>query len=152
MSNLNIYAVRDRLIDYFQTPFVGPSDKSVMASLQAMINNGEVTNGINQAPHQYELWRIGEVTEEGDIHVHKELLCTCDSLVRPGVRDGATPGNGALSQPLARVNPPGGRADELANAYRTRRDPEESITGPGETATHTLRDGHVETRNRKTTG
>lgn len=89
---MNIYAVRDRLIDYYQTPFTGPGDNEVKAALARMINHGETTSDIAQAPQHFELWHLGKVTDEGQLIAERYLVCDADSLVRTGVRrstDGA---------------------------------------------------------------
>lgn len=83
---IKIYAVRDRLIDYYMQPFIGPSDKEVMSALARTINNTEDTNGIAQAPHHFELWELGTIGEEGEITPTRKLVCDCASLIRRGVR------------------------------------------------------------------
>lgn len=83
---MNIYAVRDRLIDYYMQPFVGPNEKEVMAALARTVNSQEDTNGITQAPHHFELWELGNVDEEGHINPTRRLVCDCASLIRTGVR------------------------------------------------------------------
>lgn len=79
---MRIYAIRDRLIDYFMQPFVGPDDKNVLASVARLVNQGEITSDITQAPHHFEVWQLGEVQEDGTVVAHKELLADCASLVR----------------------------------------------------------------------
>lgn len=91
---MNIYAIRDRLIDYYQAPFTGPGDNEVKAALARMINTGETTSDIAQAPHQFELWHLGKVTEEGSLVPERYLVCDASSLVRRGVRTGPN-GEGA---------------------------------------------------------
>lgn len=89
---MKIYAIRDRLIDYFMQPFVGPDDKSVMASVARLVNTGEVTSDIAQAPHQFEVWTLGQVTEEGHLVPERQYLGDCSSLVRnvrPRINTGA---------------------------------------------------------------
>lgn len=89
---MKIYAVRDRLIGYFLPPFIGPSDNQVKASLAEMIN-GEGKHAIQQAPHHFELHRLGEVTEDGHVTESREFLADCSSLIRGGIR--ATPEYGS---------------------------------------------------------
>jgi len=60
MLTLKLYALRDRLLDYYKQPFLGPGDKTVMASLANMINN-EGDSDFVQAPHHFELWTLAEV-------------------------------------------------------------------------------------------
>lgn len=83
---MKLYAVRDRLIDYFMTPFAADNDKQVLASLATAINNRENLDAIAKTPHHFEIWRIGEVDEEGHIHARKELLADCSSLIRANLR------------------------------------------------------------------
>lgn len=84
---MKIYAVRDRLVDYYMQPFVGQTDKQVLAALAATINNKEQTSAIQAAPHHFEIWTLGEVDEEtGRITPKLELLADAASLIRSGVR------------------------------------------------------------------
>lgn len=88
---MKIYAIRDRLIDYFMQPFFGPDDKNVLASVARLVNQGEVTSDIAQAPHHFEVWTLGYITEEGSIVAEKQFLTDCTSLIRPGVRTRGEP-------------------------------------------------------------
>lgn len=83
---MKIYAVRDRLLDYYMQPFVGPDDKEVMSALARTVNNEADTNGIAQAPHHFELWELGIIEEEGNLTPTRKLVCDCASLIRAGVR------------------------------------------------------------------
>lgn len=83
---MNIYAIKDRLIDYFLMPFAAPSDKEVFAAISASINRIDNTDAIAQAPHHFEIWKLGTVTETGDILPAKEFLTGADSLIRAGLR------------------------------------------------------------------
>jgi len=96
---VKIYAVRDRLIDYFLTPFAALSDKSVLASISQVINNPETMDAIAQAPHHFEIWILGEVQENGQLTGAPNLLCDCASLVRRGVRTAEERGAGADRRP-----------------------------------------------------
>lgn len=98
--NLGIYAIRDRLIDYFMQPFVGPDDKQVLASVARLVNTGEVTSDIAQAPHQFEVWKLGEVNDEGHVIPERKYLQDCSSLVRRDLRQRGQPGG-----PEAQNNP-----------------------------------------------
>lgn len=113
---MKIYAIKDRLLEYFQQPFVGQSDKQVMAALSTAINNQEQVSAISQAPHHFELYELGEVDEDtGHIKAHLSLLADCASLVRRGVRRAAEaePGTGANGTPPdSRTRPPGGARGE----------------------------------------
>lgn len=83
---MRIYALRDRLMDYWQQPFAGPNDKAVMQALARSVNNGDTTNDIAQAPHQFELHQLGEVTEDGHIVPQRRFICDCSSLIRANLR------------------------------------------------------------------
>jgi len=80
---VKIYAVRDRLIDYYMHPFAGNSDKDVLAAISAAVNREGNLDAIAQAPHYFEVWRIGNVLDNGHIEPVRELLAGCESLVRP---------------------------------------------------------------------
>lgn len=111
---MKIYAIRDRLLDYFQQPFVGPTDKQVLAGLGQAINSPENMNAISQAPHHYELWELGSVDEEtGAITPHRAVVADCASLVRGGVRGAGTDRPGAVTggeAPGGHEKPPERRA------------------------------------------
>lgn len=95
--SLNLYAIRDRLIGYFMQPFPGPSDHQVKAAVANNVNNQEGTHAINQAPHQFELWRLAGIDEEtGKVTGEPEYLCDLASLVRGGVRGEGDAGKTAL--------------------------------------------------------
>lgn len=88
---MNLYSIRDRLIDYFMVPFPAPSHSQVKAAIAQQVNNGD-TNAISQAPHQFEIWQLAEIdTETGSITEHREYLCDCSSLIRRGLREGTDP-------------------------------------------------------------
>lgn len=102
---MKIYAIKDRLIEYFQQPFVGPTDKQVQAAISVAINNPEAMNALSQAPHHFELWQLGEIDEEtGRITPRQELVCDCSVLVRGGVRgaDTGEPGAGKGGEAASR--------------------------------------------------
>lgn len=87
---MKIYAVRDRLIDYYMQPFIAPTDKQVMGAISTTINNPEQTSAIQAAPHQFEIWTLGEIDEEsGKVTARLELVADCASLVRRDLRDRA---------------------------------------------------------------
>lgn len=87
---MKIYAIKDRLIDYFMQPFVGPDDKSVLASVARLVNQGEVTSDIAQAPHQFEVWALGIVQEDGALTPERQYLADCASLIRGNLRKGGS--------------------------------------------------------------
>lgn len=100
---MKIYAIKDRLIDYFMQPFVGPDDKAVLASVARLINQGEVTSDIAQAPHQFEVWALGIVQEDGTLTAEREYLADCSSLIRGGIREGRGNQRGSEETPSAEV-------------------------------------------------
>lgn len=102
MDKFGIYAVRDRLLDYFQQPFIAMDKNAVKAALAELINNNESAHAITQAPQHFELFQIGAVTEDGHVYGKHELICECTALVRSGVRERGASGNGEVPQPLAR--------------------------------------------------
>jgi len=101
---IKIYAIRDRLIDYFMQPFVGPEDKAVLASVARLINQGEVTSDIAQAPHQFEVWTLGYVTDDGTIVAEKQYLADCSSLIRIGIRAGRGNQRGTEETPTSEIS------------------------------------------------
>lgn len=83
---MKLYCIRDRLLDYFMQPFVGPGDKEVMAALSKTINAGGKSD-IEQAPHHFELYQLAVIQEDGIIVPERTLICDCASLVRRDLRD-----------------------------------------------------------------
>jgi len=92
---VKIYAVKDRLIDFYQQPWVAPGDKEAMTAIAAAVNNQENMSAIAQAPHHFELWRLGEVDDEGHIAASKEFLGDCSGFVRGNIRPNSGPHKGA---------------------------------------------------------
>jgi len=111
---MNIYAVRDRLIDYYLHPFAAHTDKEVMGALATAINREGNMDAIAQAPHHFEIWKIGIIIENGNIQPCKELLGTADSLVRPSV--GGEPPKTSPGTPALTGGPRGAqeRSDAIA--------------------------------------
>lgn len=104
---IKIYAIRDRLIDYFMQPFVGPDDKTVLASVARLVNQGDITSDIAQAPHQFEVWKLGDVAEDGTLVPEKQYLQDCSSLIRPDLPRTGGAGNQAPTHPaISRHRPP----------------------------------------------
>jgi len=112
---MKIYAIRDRLIDYFMQPFVGPDDKTVMASVARLVNQGEVTSDIAQAPHQFEVWTLGQVTDDGHLVPERQYLGDCSSLIRSDIRQGRGNQRGSEETPTSEVS---------------RRKPPDQLAGP----------------------
>lgn len=83
---MNIYAIKDLLIGYYMTPFLGPSDREVMSAVANLINSGAKNDAIAQAPHHFQLWKLATVEEEGVVRPAKEHVCDCSALIRTGLR------------------------------------------------------------------
>lgn len=107
---MNIYAIRDRMIDYFIQPFAAPGDHEVLAAIAGRINQPGDTDAITQAPHHFEIWRVAKFNQDtGHLEVSKEFLADCSSLVRGSVRTVGRPGDQSTeSAPGARTSPPEG--------------------------------------------
>lgn len=82
---IKLYAIRDRLIDYYMQPFAAPGDKEVLAAVARNVNSGDQSD-IQQAPHHFEVWQLGYVTEEGNLVAERQLIADCSSLIRGGIR------------------------------------------------------------------
>jgi len=83
---MKIYALRDKLINYFMLPFAAPSDADVLAGIAQQVNTQESMSAIAQAPHHFEIWKLGEVDDQGHITPKKELLADANSLIRENIR------------------------------------------------------------------
>lgn len=89
---MKLYSIRDRMLNYYQKPFIADDDKQVLAALAQTINSGEPTNAIAQAPHHFELWSIATIdqneSQEKEWFIVQEatLVATLDSLIRGSVR------------------------------------------------------------------
>lgn len=71
------------MIGYYLTPFIAPDDNQILASLSAEISREDNKNAVAYAPHQFQVWQLGEIDDEGNLTARKELLCDCSSLIRP---------------------------------------------------------------------
>jgi len=95
---MRLYAIRDRLLDYFLQPFIGPSDRQVKAAVADNVNNQESQHAVSKAPHQFELWRLAFIDETtGQVEGEREYLCDLNSLVRGGIREGGDAAAAALA-------------------------------------------------------
>lgn len=83
---MKLFAVRDRLLDYYMQPFAAPSDKQVLAALSTTINRGGNNDDIAHRPDQFEVWKIAEVTEDGHVVADRQFIANCTSLVRGRIR------------------------------------------------------------------
>jgi len=95
-----ICAIRDRMLDYFQPPVCVNRIQDLMAAIAKGINDhGATQHEIGQAPDHYELWKIGEVDDQGNVHANREYITNCASFVRNGVWKRRTEGaSGAESE------------------------------------------------------
>lgn len=127
---MKIFAIRDRLVDYYMTPFCAESTKQVLASLAGTINNPENLNAIAQTPQHFEVWQLGEVNEDtGDLQAKREYIADCSSLVRASVRadtEGRSGAGASKGHPGDNQGAPGG----FGGGTRT-------VTGPLEDAPRT---------------
>jgi len=91
------------MLDYFQVPVTVYRLEDLLAAVAKGINStGEDRNEIAQAPDHYEIWQIGEVTEQGHIEIKREFITNCASLVRNGVwkrRLAGDPGTEGTTRP-----------------------------------------------------
>lgn len=102
---MKIFAIRDRMLDYFQPPVCVHRVEDLMAAIAKGINGeGEARNELAQAPDHYELWKIGEVDDQGHIRAERKLVANCSQLIRGGVWK-RQPGAAGLD-----AEAPGGRA------------------------------------------
>lgn len=91
---MNIYAIRDKLIDYFMQPFMGPSDKEVLAAVAISVNNPDSKEPIHHAPHHFEIWRLGKIDQEtGEVIRDGEFIADAASLVRGSHGEGTAAGS-----------------------------------------------------------
>lgn len=82
---MNIYAIRDRLIDYFMQPFAAHSDKDVLNSLANMLSRENSNDPVAQAPHHFEIWKLCEIDQDtGWVTGKPDFLADCSTLVRTG--------------------------------------------------------------------
>lgn len=96
---MKLYAIRDRLLDYYMKPFVGESDPQVLAAMANLIN-GEAEHVFKQAAQHFEVWRLAEIDEKtGQVGGDREFLIDCPSLIRPSIRQGADRGAEAIPRP-----------------------------------------------------
>lgn len=116
---MKLYAIRDRLVDYFMTPFAAHEDQGVLNSIANLVSNEESNDPVKQAPHHFEIWRLADIDNQGHIYTSREFLADCSTLVRAAPGPGrATAFRGArqmATAPEGGVRPPG-RTPEGTNA------------------------------------
>lgn len=106
---MEIYALRDRLIDYFLPPFTTNGVEEALAAAANTVNLGDATSAITQAPHHFELWQIGTLDKAGHLAPKREFIADCSSLVRGNLRQERKAAGNPLEGPKnERTAPPGG--------------------------------------------
>lgn len=76
--------------------FFASDEKQMLSGLSAEISRHDNKNPIALVPDQFQVWRLGEIDDEGNVTAEKQLVCTCNTLVRVGrqstePRGGTTP-------------------------------------------------------------
>jgi len=92
-------------------PFFLENDKAAMQAIAQIVNNGDPNNAVAQAPHQFEIWKLGEITENGEVKPEKEYLGDASSLIRGDIREDThrRPGTGTREvAPDPSTGTPGG--------------------------------------------
>lgn len=83
---MKLYAIRDRLLEYFQRPFIGDTDATVLAAVATAINT-EANVDFAKTPTHFEVWVLAEITEEsGHVRPTPKFISNCSDL-RRGVRE-----------------------------------------------------------------
>lgn len=128
---MKLYAIRDRLLDYYQQPFAAHADTDVLAALSRTISNGG-DDVIAQAPQHFEIWRLGHVTETGHLDdSDRELLADLSALIRTR-RPTTTATERELQTAQERSQGAPQRPGETANAeQRPAQDPTPPTDGTG---------------------
>lgn len=104
---MKIYCTKDILLNVYQQPFAAPADGDVLSAIAQAVNNQENMSAIAQAPHHFQIWKLGEVTEDGHLIPNRELLAEASSLIRPNIRRRPNGGAEALGDAASRSeNPP----------------------------------------------
>lgn len=107
---MKLYSIRDRLLNYYMQPFIGPGDNQTLAAISNDINNEERNGPLQKTPSHFEVWTLATIDEEtGDVTPAKEFLADCASLIRPSIRsDRAGPTHQAAPAPGRRTGAPRG--------------------------------------------
>jgi len=99
--NIMLYAIRDRMLDYYQRPVFSDRKSDFVAAVANAINTGG-TNDFCQTPEHFEIWELGSFNvETGQLEGKQTIITNCASLVRNGVRHERT------SPPAATPRAPG---------------------------------------------
>lgn len=85
---MNLYALRDRMIDYYIQPFAAPGDNEVIAAIAQRVNTQGDPDAISQAPHHFQIWKLAEFNQEtGHLTGEPKLIAECAGLIRSRVRE-----------------------------------------------------------------
>jgi len=106
---LKLYAIRDRMLDYYQRPIALDNPQDLLATLARRLNNPEApqSDEISQAPDHFEVWQIATVDDQGHIGAERQFITNCSNLIRGGVRK---------IQPAGGSRPPGEAAGRAIHA------------------------------------
>lgn len=103
------------MIDYFMVPFPAPNDNEAMAGIAHEVNREDMKTAIQNAPHHFELYSLGEIDENGIINAKKDFVCDCSILIRPRRQSGESAASQAAKD-SARV---GGRTERIGSDTRS---------------------------------
>lgn len=127
---MKMYAVRDRLVDYFLQPFFAPSDAQALSAVAMTVNDQESKHAITLHPEHFEVWRLAELDENtGQIGGNREFLQDAASLFRGDVWEAGDPR--AETIPGA----PGGRREPGPIAPRAARTDQRAPQSPSQAET-----------------
>lgn len=84
----SVYAIRDRMLDYFMNHFIaGDNPKVILSSIADTINDGASKHAISQTPTHFEVWQLATIDEEtGHVKPEPKFIAECASLVRGNIR------------------------------------------------------------------
>jgi hypothetical protein len=100
-----LYSLRDVLLDHYLHVFAAPDDKQVLSAIAQQVNSND-QGALTQTPSHFQVWRLGQVTDEGDVIPDKTLIAECSALVRRNLRPGDEPGaDKAPNAPNGRQEP-----------------------------------------------
>lgn len=119
---MKILAIRDRMLDYYQRPWLFATQDEFVAAVAALINGGNTKDGsvpdYALTPEHFEIWQLGEIdVETGAVKPSLTIITNCASLIRRDVRQGAGPSG-------ARTAPAAGSSDGQAGNGAGKGDPE----------------------------
>lgn len=96
---MKIFAIRDRMLDYYQRPIFAERKADVVSAIAMAINQGE-KNDFCQTPEHFEVWELGELDiETGKIESKQTIITNCASLIRSSIRGGQQPGTPEAPKP-----------------------------------------------------